>query len=150
MADAAAQIATGEVNAAEADFGKAFGDLGRQAQTTTNGDSAAIIALGFAIRSDADPVASLDYVENFSVSTTNTAGTLDFTWDRSKGEVSYEIRGHKAGDPAGVYAFTKTTTKTRLRASGFDSGVDYTFEIRAHGTNEKESPWCDPFTKKAS
>ena len=71
-------------------------------------------------------------------------------WDRSKGEVGYEIRGHKAGDPAGQYAFSKNTTKTRVRANAFDSGVDYTFEIRAHGTKEKESPWCDPFIKKAS
>ncbi|MDQ2868301.1 MAG: hypothetical protein M3R59_07820 [Verrucomicrobiota bacterium] len=81
------------------------------------------------------------------VTTTNTGGVLDFTWDRSNGEMNYEIRGRKASDPAGTYSYSKTTSKTRLRAGGFESGTEYTFEIRSHGANKMESPWSDPFTK---
>jgi hypothetical protein len=150
VADAAAVIATGAVELAESDFGSGFGALAREVQTTTNGVRSGIIAAGFEVRADANPVTSLDYVGNFGVTTTNTAGVLDFSWDRSKGARNFEIRGRKATDPAGTYSFMKSTSKTRVRAGGFERGVDYIFEIRAYGAGEMVPPWCDPFTKKAS
>src|SRR5439155_18804896 len=104
------------------------------------GEATAIKATNYDVRSDANPVQSLDGVRGFNVTTTNLAGTYDFTWDRSKGEVNFEIRGRKQSDPAGQYSFSKTTTKTRLRAGGFDSGVPYDFQIRVHGDRDLESP----------
>jgi hypothetical protein len=149
-ADNAVTNAHAKLNASEAVFNKAFAALGGQVQITTKGEAAAITATNFDVRSEASPVTSLDGVQGFTVTTTNLAGTLDFAWDKSKGAVNYELRGRKQSDPAGAYSFSKTTTKTRLRMDGFDSGVPYTFEIRAHGPGELESDWSNPFTKIAS
>ncbi len=149
-ADKAATAANGKRDASEDVFDQAFGALGGQVQVTAKGVAAEITATGYDVRAEPNPVQSLDGVEGFSVTTTNLAGTFDFTWDRSKGEVNFELRGRRQTDPPGVYPFSKTTTKTRLRAGGFDSGVTYLFEIRAHGARELESPWSVPFPKIAS
>jgi hypothetical protein len=45
---------------------------------------------------------------------------------------------------------SKTTTRTRLRQGAFESGVEYTFEICAHGSGELQSPWSNQFVKIAS
>ena len=55
-----------------------------------------------------------------------------------------------AADPAGQYRGTKTTTKTRLRLGGFDSGGAYEFDLRAHGAGELEGPWSNVVKKMAS
>jgi hypothetical protein len=149
-AEAAALSATATRDLSERGFDGDYAALGRLVQNTTAGDPVAILATSYALRADAASISSLDYVENFSVTTTNITGTFDFAWDRAAGEKTFELRGRKVTDPVGVYSFTKTTTKTHVRAGGFESGVDYIFEIRSHGAGEMESPWCDPFTKKAS
>jgi hypothetical protein len=135
---------------AEAAFDKAFSQLGGQVQTTTGGDAAGIEATGFDTRSAANPVTELTAVGSFNVTTSNTSGEFDFTWDKLPGATIYELRWRKAGDPAGQYLGTKSTTKTRLRLGGFASGVQYEFDLRAHGPREMESPWCNVFRKTAS
>lgn len=149
-AEHAAITATNQQDLSEEAFDKAYGVLGGQVEIETGGDPDQITALAYAIRSDAQPVTSLDFVSDFSVTTTNLPQTLDFAWDRAKGELTFEIRGSKPTDPAGTYSYSATTTRTRLRANGFESGVPYTFSIRAHGSGEMVSPWSDPFTKMAS
>jgi hypothetical protein len=135
----------------ESAFDAAFGALGGQVQVTTKGDPTAINDAGFDVRAQAStPPDSLDAVHAFTVTTSNESGVFDFTWDKLDGAKTYELRGRKQSDPAGQYSYTKTTTKTRLRAGGFDSGGAYEFSIRAHGAGEAESPWSAPFPKTAS
>lgn len=135
----------------ETAFDQAINGFGSQVQTTTNGDEAAIVATGLAVRAAASkPATDLDVTTGFSVTTTNAPGTFDFSWDKMKGVQVSELRWRKQSDPATQFAGTKSTTKTRLRLSGFDSGVPYVFQLRGHGAGEVESPWCDPFTKIAS
>jgi hypothetical protein len=135
---------------AEAVFGAAYGALGGQVQVTTGGVESAIAATGYEVRSEARPVTSLDGVHAFTATTTNLPGTFDFTWDKEKGALNYEIRGRLESAPAGEFVYHKTISKTRLRAGGFQSGAPYLFSIRSFGTKEMESPWSDEFRKIAS
>lgn len=146
-ADSAASNAHTLLDTAESTFDRAFSSLGKQVEITTKGDEVAIKLTNFDVRSAPSSVQSLDAVHAFAVTTTNVPGAFDMTWDKLDGASSYELRGRKVTDPDGQYPYSKILTKTRYRASGFESGVAYEFQIRAHGPREMESPWSNPFRK---
>lgn len=137
VADRDAHVAT---------LGGLLTQLGAYAENVTGGDKVKLESGGLGVRADAAPI-TLTQVLNLVLTAGDFDGTLDVSYDPTRGATGYEIWTSVDPITGTSWAFNKTASKSSDTVPGLTSGTKLWVRVRATGANNAFGPWSDPATK---
>lgn len=116
-------------------------------EAVTPNDAAALQSTGFPLRSSGGPVGALPAPGDFRATPTDNEGVIELRCKRVKGASSYEweCRLHDGNPP---WQAVKTSTTTKIQATGLTPGAVYAFRVRAIGS-AGPGTWSDEAVERA-
>ena len=117
-------------------------------QETSGGDPAIIAKANLDTKSESTPIGKMPQVQNLSLTTGDTPGTVDSHWNSVSGSHGYEHM-HCTGDPTVEANWTMVAGSTGSKAShtGLTSGTRLWSRVRAKAPKTvNNGPWSQPAT----
>jgi hypothetical protein len=116
-------------------------------EAVTPNDLAALQSTGFPLRSSGAPIGALPAPGDLRATATANEGVIELRCKTVSGASSYEwqCRLHEGSPP---WEAVKTSTSTKILATGLTPGVVYAFRVRAIGA-AGPGTWADEATERA-
>ena len=117
-------------------------------QETSAGDPTIIAKANLDTRSQAAPVGKMPQVQNVSLTTGDTPGTVDAHWDAVSGRKGFE-QAHCTGDPSveANWKLVGSSSASKTTFTDLTSGTRLWVRVRAKRTKpENDGPWSQPAT----
>ncbi len=118
--------------------------LGAYVEWQSQGDPLKIMSAGFEIRKNPEPAGDVGKPQNLKVVPGALEGTVDLSFDKLKGS-RLNFVDICENISLGIWTPNATSTKTKVRISGLESGKKYWFRVKGAGING-DGPYSDPAT----
>lgn len=129
-------------NQLEDALAKLLTQLASYVENISANDPAIITSAAMDVKASATPVGIPDIPSSFTLTTGDSEGELDASWNSVHGAQSYIIELSLQAPPAAVWTNAKTTTKSKETLSGLISGTRYWCRVAAVGASG-QSGWSD-------